>query len=95
MSYLPGTEGVSVAMEGAPAPRLLDEVRRHSRLKYYSLRTEQAYIGWIRRFILGNGKRHPRAMGAAGTSLLPFDTNVRATCTSIGVMPMRWTTAAA
>ncbi|EQD55836.1 hypothetical protein B2A_05498, partial [mine drainage metagenome] len=56
MSYLPGTEGVSVATEGVPAPRLLDEVRRRLRLKHYSLRTEQAYIGWIRRFILGNGK---------------------------------------
>jgi integron integrase len=33
------------------------------RLKHYSLRTEQAYVGWIRRFILANGKRHPRDMG--------------------------------
>ncbi|MHB1284059.1 MAG: phage integrase N-terminal SAM-like domain-containing protein [Metallibacterium scheffleri] len=65
MSYLPGTEGVSVATEGTPAPRLLDEARRRLRLKHYSLCTEQAYIGWIRRFILGNGKRHPREMGAA------------------------------
>ncbi len=29
------------------------------------MRTEQAYIGWIRRFILANGKRHPRGMGAS------------------------------
>ena len=29
-----------------------------------ALRTEQAYVGWIRRFILANGKRHPRGMGA-------------------------------
>lgn len=43
----------------------MDEVRRRSRLKHYSLRTEQAYIGWIRRFIQGNGKRHPREMGAS------------------------------
>ncbi|HET6803929.1 MAG TPA: integron integrase [Frateuria sp.] len=46
-------------------PRLLDEVRRVLRVKHYSLRTEQAYVGWIRRFILANGKRHPRDMGAA------------------------------
>jgi integron integrase len=47
------------------APRLLDQVRRVLRVKHYSLRTEQAYVGWIRRFILANGKRHPREMGAA------------------------------
>jgi integron integrase len=46
-------------------PRLLDEVRRVLRVKHYSLRTEHAYVGWIRRFILANGKRHPRDMGAA------------------------------
>jgi integron integrase len=34
-------------------------------LKHYSLRTEQAYVSWIRRFILANGKRHPREMGAS------------------------------
>jgi len=45
----------------APRPvRLMEEVRRCLRLKHYSLRTEQAYIGWIRRFILANDKRHPR-----------------------------------
>jgi integron integrase len=44
---------------------LLDEVRRVLRLKHYSLRTEQAYVSWIRRFILANGKRHPREMGAS------------------------------
>jgi integron integrase len=42
----------------------LDEVRRKLRVKHYSLRTEQAYVGWIRRFILANGKRHPRELGA-------------------------------
>jgi integron integrase len=35
------------------------------RVKHYSLRTEQAYTGWIRRFILANGKRHPRYLGGA------------------------------
>ncbi len=46
-------------------PRLLDQVRARLRVKHYSLRTEQAYVGWIRRFILANGKRHPRDMGGA------------------------------
>ena len=48
-----------------PKLRLLDEVRRRLRVKHYSLRTEAVYVGWIRRFILANGKRHPRDMGAA------------------------------
>ena len=64
MSYpLPSTV-IAVTRPGAPAPRLLDEVRRRLRLKHYSLRTEAIYVGWIRRFILANGKRHPRDMGA-------------------------------
>lgn len=43
----------------------MDEVRRRLRVKHYSLRTEQAYTGWIRRFILANDKRHPHEMGGA------------------------------
>lgn len=46
------------------APRLLDQVREVIRLKHYSLRTEQAYIHWIKRFILFHDKRHPRKMGS-------------------------------
>src|SRR5712691_2878334 len=45
-------------------PRLLARVRDAIRLRHYSKRTERAYIGWIRRFILFHGKRHPSAMGA-------------------------------
>lgn len=44
-------------------PRLLDRVRAALRARHYSYRTEQAYVGWIRRFIVFNGKRHPRDMG--------------------------------
>ena len=33
------------------------------RVKHYSLRTEATYLGWIKRFIFANGKRHPREMG--------------------------------
>lgn len=46
------------------APRLLDTVRARARRLGLSRRTEEAYVGWIRRFILANGKRHPREMGA-------------------------------
>lgn len=53
------------------APRLLDEVRARLRLKHYSLRTEQAYLYWIRRYILANGKRHPRELnGVAAEGFL-------------------------
>ena len=56
-------EGVTgSAGGGGREPRLLDQVRGRLRLKHYSLRTEQAYVGWIRRFILANGKRHPREL---------------------------------
>ena len=43
-------------------PRLLDQVRAAIRTRHYSYRTEEAYIGWIRRFILFHGKRHPAEM---------------------------------
>lgn len=49
-------------------PRLLDEVRAKLRCKHYSLRTEQSYVSWIKRYILFHGKRHPREMGAAEVS---------------------------
>jgi integron integrase len=45
-------------------PKLLDRVRHKIRLRQYSLRTEQAYLDWIRRFILFHGKRHPESLGA-------------------------------
>ena len=44
-------------------PRLLEQVRDRIRTLHYSIRTEQSYIGWIKRFILYNNKRHPLEMG--------------------------------
>ena len=46
----------------APPPHLLDRVRAELRARHYSYRTEQAYAGWIRRYILFHGKRHPKEM---------------------------------
>jgi integron integrase len=43
-------------------PKLLEQVRNVIRRKHFSIRTEQAYSDWIRRFILYHGKRHPREM---------------------------------
>src|SRR5437868_11890080 len=44
-------------------PKLLDEARNVARLRHLSLKTEKAYLGYIRRFILFHQKRHPRDMG--------------------------------
>jgi integrase len=44
-------------------PKLLDQVREAIRTRHYSLRTEGAYVGWIKRFIFFHGKRHPLEMG--------------------------------
>lgn len=43
-------------------PKLLQQVRDVIRRKQYSIRTEQAYVDWIKRFILYHNKRHPREM---------------------------------
>ena len=63
MSYSPQSGVLKRAGSIPRGPRLLDEVRRHLRVKRYSLRTEAAYVGWIWRFILANGRRHPRELG--------------------------------
>lgn len=58
-----GRHGEAGALTGPGGkPRLLDQVRGRLRAKHYSLRTEQAYVAWVRRFIVANGKRHPREL---------------------------------
>jgi len=52
----------------AKAPRLLDQVRDCLRARHYSLRTEETYLHWIKRFIRFHGKRHPSEMGAPEVS---------------------------
>ncbi len=47
------------------SPKLLDPVRDRLRVKHYSIRTERAYVDWIKRFIVFHGKRHPRELGAS------------------------------
>ena len=48
----------------ATQPRLLDVVRARIRARHYSLRTEKAYVFWIRRFVRFCRMRHPRDLGA-------------------------------
>ena len=47
-----------------PAARLLDQVRERIRYLHYSIRTEHAYVQWVRAFIRFHGLRHPADMGA-------------------------------
>ncbi len=46
-------------------PKLLDLVRSMIRTRQYSIRTEEAYVAWIKRFITFHGRQHPRDLGAA------------------------------
>jgi integrase len=57
-------------LRGSTRPRkLLDHVRDLLRVNHDAARTEEAYTGWIRRFILYHGKKHPREMGALEVEL--------------------------
>lgn len=46
-------------------PKLLDRLRDRLRLKHYSIRTEQQYVHWVKRFVFFHDKKHPQTMGAA------------------------------
>jgi len=48
---------------GVPPAKLLDRVREAIRVRHYSPRTEESYIGWLKRFIVFHGTRHPDEMG--------------------------------
>ena len=58
-------ENVNVKGVHGPQPKqkLLDRARDIIRLKHYSIRTEHAYLNWMRRYILFHHKRHPQEMG--------------------------------
>lgn len=62
---------------GAPPKKLLDQVRDAIRLRHYSYKTEESYLGWIRRYILFHGKRHPRELGAAEVTVFLSDLATR------------------
>jgi integron integrase len=66
----------------AEPPRLLERVRMAVRVRHYSIRTEEAYVAWSKRYILFHGKKHPSAMGAdeinAFLTHLAVDRNVSA-----------------
>ena len=47
------------------SPKLLDRMRAEIRVRHYSIRTEQTYIDWARRYIFFHDNRYPQDMGAA------------------------------
>jgi len=49
----------------APPSRLLDQLREQIRYRHYSLRTEEAYVHWVRAFVRFHGLQHPRELGKA------------------------------
>jgi integron integrase len=56
----PASPGSPPQVPGASAsPRLLDLLRQHIRLLHYSIRTEEAYVHWVRAFVRYHGLRHP------------------------------------
>jgi integron integrase len=55
----------AAARRDPAAPRLLGQVRAAIRTRHYSLRTEEAYVGWIRRYVRFHGTRHPAELEAA------------------------------
>jgi integron integrase len=57
-------------------PRLLEQVRLACRARQFSPRTEEAYLGWVRRYVLHNGKRHPAELG--GEAIAGFLTHIAA-----------------
>ena len=63
-SNLPGGAAPAVAWSAPPPPRLLEALRAQIRYLHYSIRTEDAYVHWVRAFVRFHGLRHPRQMGA-------------------------------
>jgi hypothetical protein len=53
------------ARDGPRAATLSERITSAIRLRHYSPRTGEAYLGWVRRFIVFHGRRHPRELGAA------------------------------
>ncbi len=58
------TENIS-SPSSVPKLRLLDQIHQAIRTRHYSPKTEETYVGWIKRFIFFHDKRHPAEMGEA------------------------------
>lgn len=64
-----GNQGVIAVMDDrASRPGLLEVMRQSLRTRHYSIRTEEIYLRWVWRFVMFNGRRHPRELGGAEVS---------------------------
>ena len=59
------TDGDLGPRDPAGRPGLLQVVRDRIRRLGLARRTEDAYVGWVRRFVMANGRRHPADLGQA------------------------------
>jgi len=73
----PSVPGV-VSMEAGRPTRLLERVRFEARRRRLSPRTEDAYVAWVRRFVLFHGTRHPDSLGQREVVAFLSDLAVRA-----------------
>jgi hypothetical protein len=73
----------------AEAPRLIEQMRRAIRVRHYSLRTEEAYLGWVRRFFAYT-RRHPRELASDDVNrfLTPRSTVVGEECPEVHCFQM-------
>ena len=69
--------GMTNGIHPRPDASLLDDIRAVMRTRHLSRRTEKTYIGWIRRFIVANDKRHPRDLGVQQVRAFLSDLAVR------------------
>jgi hypothetical protein len=81
---MPGDYSPTVEPDLAMAPRetLLERARQMLRTLHYSESTEDAYLGWMRRFVRFHGRRHPRELGPVEVSA--FLSNLRSYTASTG-----------
>jgi len=72
-----------------PNPKLLDQVRNVARVWHFSLSTECAYVGWIRRFIIFHHKKHPKEIAETEIrqfiSHLAVDTKISASTQTVAL----------
>jgi hypothetical protein len=56
-------EPVTASAPSAKQPKRLDLLREQIRYRHYSIRTEEAYVLWTKRYLFDHGMRHPSEMG--------------------------------
>ena len=71
-------------------PKLLDQMRDVIRQKHYLIRTEEAYLQWVRRYILFHGKRHPKDVGVVEIEAFLTHLAVHGNVAAVPSPPNQW-----